>query len=245
GDHVVPAAPVVRARERLAGDVADRGDLRVVPGGGGGGGGGRGGGARPRRRTRLSGGAGARRGTNEKEGHQSTDRAGSIHARSRADGRATIHRACLCALDEQRVVKATLMRATLHLVSSSDYPTFLSAVHGGEAPLLRPEEVAYGERVAPAVRKFLEDGPRSRGEVFELLQEFHGLDPDHPTPWGLWFAIRSRAHVVHAPESAFRNAGPRMRYVALREISLPDPSVARVELVRRYLQAFGPATRPD
>jgi len=149
------------------------------------------------------------------------------------------------ALVEQRVVKATLMRATLHLVSSSDYPTFLSAVHGGEAPLLRPEEVAYGERVAPAVRKFLEDGPRSRGEVFELLQEFHGLDPDHPTPWGLWFAIRSRAHVVHTPESAFRNAGPRMRYVALREISLPDPSVARVELVRRYLQAFGPATRAD
>src|SRR3954468_3741641 len=51
------------------------------------------------------------------------------------------------ALDEQRVVKATLMRATLHLVSRRDYTTFLSAVHGGEAPLLRPEAVDYGERV--------------------------------------------------------------------------------------------------
>jgi hypothetical protein len=148
-------------------------------------------------------------------------------------------------LTDQRVVKATLMRATLHLVSRRDYPTFLSAVHGGEAPLLRPEAVAYGERVTPAVREFLADGPRSRTEVFELLQRSHGFDPNHPTPWGVWFAIRTRGHVVHAPESALWNAGTRMRFVALEEMRLPDPVVARVELVRRYLGAFGPATRAD
>jgi winged helix DNA-binding protein len=149
------------------------------------------------------------------------------------------------ALIEQRVVKATLMRATLHLVSRNDYPTFLSAVHGGEAPLLRPEAVAYGHRVAAAVRSFLADGPRSRTEVFRLLEEEHGFDPDHPTPWGVWFAIRTQAHIVHAPESAFWNAGTRMRFVAMEEGELPDPTIARVELVRRYLGAFGPATRAD
>ncbi|MFL5736015.1 MAG: winged helix DNA-binding domain-containing protein [Actinomycetota bacterium] len=149
------------------------------------------------------------------------------------------------ALVERRVVKATLMRATLHLVSRRDYPTFLSAVHGGDAPLLRPDAVAYGERVTPAVRAFLANGPRSRTEVFEFLEESHGLDPHHPTPWGLWFAIRTRAHVVHAPESALWNAGSRMRFVALEEMALPDAGSARVELVRRYLAAFGPATRAD
>src|SRR3954453_15334655 len=147
------------------------------------------------------------------------------------------------ALVEQRVVKATLMRATLHLVSRRDYATFLAAVHGGEAPLLRPEAVEYGERVTPAVRAFLADGPRTRTEVFELLQGSHGLDPDHPTPWGVCFAIRTRAHVVHAPESALWNAGARMRFVALEEMQLPAPAVARVEFVSRYLAAFGPATR--
>ena len=149
------------------------------------------------------------------------------------------------ALSERRVVKATLMRATLHLVSRRDYPTFLVAVHGGEAPLLRPEAVAFGERVAPAVRAFLADGPRSRAEVFRLLQDEHGFDPDHPAPWGVWFAIRTRAHVVHAPESAFWNAGTRMRFVALEGVDLPEPREARIELVRRYLGAFGPATRAD
>ena len=137
------------------------------------------------------------------------------------------------------------MRATLHLVSRRDYPTFLSAVHGGEAPLLRPEAVAYGERVTSAVREFLAGGPRSRTEVFELLERSHGFDPNHPTPWGVWFAIRTRAHVVHSPESALWNAGTRMRFVALEEMQLPDPGIARVELVRRYLAAFGPATRAD
>jgi hypothetical protein len=36
-----------------------------------------------------------------------------------------------------------------------------------------------------------------------------------------------------------------MRYVALDETHLPEPAVARVELVRRCLAAFGPATRAD
>jgi hypothetical protein len=36
-----------------------------------------------------------------------------------------------------------------------------------------------------------------------------------------------------------------MRYVALEETHLPDPSIARVKLARRYLAAFGPATRAD
>jgi hypothetical protein len=137
------------------------------------------------------------------------------------------------------------MRATLHVVSSRDYPVFVSALHGGDAPLLSAEAVAYGEQVASEVRAFLAEGPRSRAEVFRLLEERHGLDPLHAAPWGIWFAIRARGHIVHAPESASWHARTNMRFVALPEVVLPDTTSARVELIRRYLGAFGPATRAD
>jgi hypothetical protein len=34
-------------------------------------------------------------------------------------------------------------------------------------------------------------------------------------------------------------------YVALDGVAVPDPAAARVEVVRRYLGAFGPAARAD
>jgi Winged helix DNA-binding domain len=51
--------------------------------------------------------------------------------------------------------------------------------------------------------------------------------------------------VVHAPESAAWRSPISPRFVALDGVVLPDPAQARVELVRRYLGAFGPATRAD
>src|SRR4051812_10098312 len=44
---------------------------------------------------------------------------------------------------------------------------------GGRSPVLRSEAVTYGARVTPAVRAFLADGPRTRAEVFELLETSH------------------------------------------------------------------------
>jgi hypothetical protein len=149
------------------------------------------------------------------------------------------------ALAQQRIVKATLMRATLHLVSARDYPIFTSALHGDDAPLLSAEAIAYGEKVAPGVRDLFSDGARSRADVFAWLEEEHGLGPAEVAPWGVWFAIRVRGHVVHAPESASWTARTNMRFVALPDIVLPDTGAARIELVRRYLGAFGPATRAD
>jgi Winged helix DNA-binding domain len=58
-------------------------------------------------------------------------------------------------------------------------------------------------------------------------------------------AIRARAHIVHAPESAAWRPWSSPRFIALPALVLPDVAAARVELVRRYLAAFGPATRAD
>jgi len=54
-----------------------------------------------------------------------------------------------------------------------------------------------------------------------------------------------RAHVLHDHLSANWDAPQRHRYVALEEPEAHDPVEARAEIVRRYLAAFGPASRQD
>lgn len=149
------------------------------------------------------------------------------------------------ALRQRRIVKATLMRNTLHLVTARDYATFSSALNGGGASQLDPEAIGFGERSAEQARAFLTEGARSRSEIIELLELEHGLVAPSRQPWRSWFALRVRGHIVHAPESAFWKVQPRTLQIALDDVELPDPDAARIELVRRYLAGFGPATRAD
>ena len=63
-----------------------------------------------------------------------------------------------------------------------------------------------------------------------------------------WRGARVRANVVHSSDSALWST-PREgyfgQYVALEEPEAFDSLEARVELVRRYLAAFGPASAQD
>jgi DNA glycosylase AlkZ-like len=54
-----------------------------------------------------------------------------------------------------------------------------------------------------------------------------------------------RAHILHDPLSASWEAPQRHRFVALEEPEAHDPVEARAKIVRRYLAAFGPASRQD
>jgi hypothetical protein len=60
-----------------------------------------------------------------------------------------------------------------------------------------------------------------------------------------WRYARVRAHVLHHHETALWNAQPAGRFVAIGEPEEHDPTEARAELLRRYLAAFGPASRRD
>ena len=60
-----------------------------------------------------------------------------------------------------------------------------------------------------------------------------------------WRGARVRAHLVHHPETALWHARRDGRFVALEEPELHDPTEARAEMLRRYLAAFGPASRRD
>jgi len=54
-----------------------------------------------------------------------------------------------------------------------------------------------------------------------------------------------RAHLLHHHETALLHGSPGGRFVALDEPEAHDPTEARAEILRRYLAAFGPASRRD
>jgi len=142
------------------------------------------------------------------------------------------------ALEQRRLVRGTLMRATIHLVSARDYLRFRPALE----PLLRrkwrqyyprePEPADLPELIARVTEATAE--PRTAAE----LQALAGHDEDEDERRLRWFRARHEVPLVRTGE----------RYVhAERWLGRPleggDQAVRH--LVRRYLAAFGPAAPAD
>ena len=140
------------------------------------------------------------------------------------------------------VVKATMMRNTLHLVTRRDYPIFWTALH--DIPSWPdPAAIADGVRIAPLIRELALAEPLRTQEAFAYLEREHGLVEPHRNR--VWHVARTRSHVMHAPETALWSSRPQGLFAALEE---PDPIeklVAITAIVKRYLAAFGPASRAD
>jgi uncharacterized protein YcaQ len=141
------------------------------------------------------------------------------------------------------VLKATVMRGTLHLISTGDYPVFRAAL---PRPLswADAEITTVGERLAAEVRELFRNGPLPARVALDHIVGVHGFT-DEVTRNRVWHTARVAGHILHAPESAFYSAPARNAFHAVAEPELVELALARVELVRRYLGAFGPASRAD
>jgi Winged helix DNA-binding domain len=137
------------------------------------------------------------------------------------------------------VVKATLMRQTLHLVTRRDYALIRAMLSETTHYDKMPDAV----RAAPAVRALAEAGPITGVEALELLQREHGLTGVRARR--AWRGARVRAHVVHHHETALWDGRPSGRFVAIETPEPHDHTEASAEILRRYLAAFGPASRTD
>lgn len=137
------------------------------------------------------------------------------------------------------VLKATVMRQTLHLVTRRDYGLLRAAL----SETNYPEQTEIAKRLAPFVRALAESGPVTAAEALERLEREHGLVGIEARR--AWRAARVRAHVLHHHETALWDARPEARFVAVEEPEARDPTEARAEMLRRYLAAFGPASRRD
>jgi hypothetical protein len=149
------------------------------------------------------------------------------------------------ALRRDDVIKATLMRATLHLVSRRDYPYFRAAV-GEAARVIRTRGVAAPSR--DAVRRAVaaaRQEPRTRRELYALLGYSGRIDPNVDSrPLRRLHWLLSEAHLEQTHETALWEPARVTRFRPL-SFDLPQPDEARAYVVRRYLAAFGPASRAD
>jgi hypothetical protein len=131
------------------------------------------------------------------------------------------------------------MRQTLHLVTRRDYGVFRAAMSETNFPW----QSALARRLAPSVRKLAANGVVTSDDAIAYLERNHNLGG--LSPRRAWRYARAGAHLVHHHESALWRARPEGRFVALDEPDVHNPLEARAEMLRRYLAAFGPASRRD
>jgi hypothetical protein len=155
----------------------------------------------------------------------------------------------LQALHQHEIVRGTLMRGTLHVMSAADYAAYRLALQ----PVLTRALSVLGERsegldperVLPVARQLLLEQPRTFGELRSLLQaEFPEVNER-----ALGFCVRMLLPLVMVPTHAAWGF-PANADFALAETWAPQPlapgdETARQNLVLRYLAAFGPASVAD
>ncbi len=153
----------------------------------------------------------------------------------------------LAALRSRAVVRATLVRSTLHLASAADYAAVRMALQPSRAVALRVlgarSEGLDLDAVLPAARELL----RGRPLTFDAIRaELQSQFPD-VNDRALGYAVRTLVPLVMVPSDDGRWGFPRVAEFALADEWLDAPLAedAAEALATRYLRAFGPATAKD
>lgn len=150
------------------------------------------------------------------------------------------------AFADRSLVKASLMRITLHAVDATDYPAF----HAASTPLLRAARLndrryrstglttEDADGAVPRLLEFLET-PRPKAEVLDHLAAEVSDEPR------LWWALKTYAPLVHATTGRPWSFDTETLYERAPTLDRPPIEDAIRSLVRRYLAGFGPATIAD
>jgi hypothetical protein len=152
------------------------------------------------------------------------------------------------AFADRTVVKASLIRITLHAVHADDYPAFhsamLSSLRGSSLNDARYTSTglttADADALVPHLVAFASQ-PRSKAEI-ETHIGTQLAERNHPRAW---WALRRFAPLHHAPTGGPWSFGTKSSYVAAGNASPLTPEEAVRHLLRRYLEAFGPASAAD
>lgn len=153
------------------------------------------------------------------------------------------------AVESRAVVKATLMRGTLHLFTADDYVRFRGTI---QAVLTAGQQSIAKNRghadldVATFVeigRAFIGQQPRSFAELSKHLETLYpGMDPGT-----MRYTIRMHLPMVQVPSNTQWSFPGNAKFtLADAWLGQPIPDTTDLPaLIRRYLSAFGPATAAD
>ena len=149
------------------------------------------------------------------------------------------------------VIRARLMRGTLHLVSARDFYAYAGATQDLQRGAWNRWQVGRGvdpKAVAALAAAFTRE-PRTREDVVAHLTEHLGSFGG-PYKWLIWRFVSAHADLVSAPPGGhWGYGGTDAPYVAAQHWigsgGRPTEEKAVELLIRRYLTAFGPASLAD
>lgn len=145
------------------------------------------------------------------------------------------------AISARSVAKTTIMRLTLHLAATVDYPAYAQVARQARMRTWRRTYAHLDEeQVVRELGDWLRE-PRSNEEIRDRAGRYEGVPPE---PWGPVAFARTLLPLVQLPPAGTWSDPRRPRFV-LDPRPLPDPADAAALVLARYLSAFGPATRRD
>jgi hypothetical protein len=141
------------------------------------------------------------------------------------------------ALEGRQVVKATMMRVTLHMVSARDYPYFVAAW------MPAAQEMTPGVS-APEIGKLA----RRVREAASKPVTYEQIEAIAAGPLKSRWRVRTLAPMLHLPPSGTWRFHGRVELLSMQSylgVGLPSRAEGAERLMRSYLAAFGPATQSD
>ncbi len=152
---------------------------------------------------------------------------------------------------EHTVIRARLMRGTLHLVSARDFYAYAAATQDLQRGAWNRMQIAKGVDARAVARLAVAYArtPRAKEDVLEHLTARVGT-LGGPYKWLVWRFVSAHADLVSAPPGGhWAYGGTGHPYVAARHWirggARPAEDEAIELLIRRCLAAFGPVTLAD
>lgn len=155
-------------------------------------------------------------------------------------------------IERGEIVKATLMRATLHLASAREYPAYSVATLDGRFSAWRPPGapgIADLAKLRASVMRFAAKAARTRDEIRDHISDVlpaAAARDERLRNWLLWAAITTSGLIWDPSGARFDHRQLGRHVLAPEELrAAPQPAAAHDLIVRRHLGAFGPATVGD